>query len=88
MSLYFVPFELQALTVLEYLVAHGSERLIDEIRVHAYQISVIYDTLLCYLLWASVILFTMVMTGTLPDMPDSSRIPVYRFRWKRSGNQC
>jgi len=43
-SLYFVPFELQALTVLDYLVAHGSARVIDEIREHAYQISVIYDT--------------------------------------------
>lgn len=31
----------QALTVLEYLVAHGSERVIDEIREHSYQISVI-----------------------------------------------
>jgi len=40
-SLYFVPL---ALTVLDYLVAHGSARVIDEIREHAYQISVIYDT--------------------------------------------
>jgi hypothetical protein len=30
----------QALTVLEYLVAHGSERAIDEIREHSYQITV------------------------------------------------
>lgn len=29
----------KALTVLEYLVAHGSERVIEEIREHAYQIS-------------------------------------------------
>jgi len=34
------------LTVLEYLVAHGSERVINEIREHAYQISVIYPTML------------------------------------------
>lgn len=32
--------EFQGLTVLEYLVAHGSERVIDDIREHAYQISV------------------------------------------------
>lgn len=32
--------ESQGLTVLEYLVAHGSERVIDDIREHAYQISV------------------------------------------------
>ncbi|KAA3480247.1 clathrin interactor EPSIN 2-like isoform X4 [Gossypium australe] len=31
----------KGLTVLEYLVAHGSERVIDDIREHAYQISVI-----------------------------------------------
>lgn len=31
---------LQALTVLEYMVGHGSERVIDEIRERAYQISV------------------------------------------------
>lgn len=31
----------QALTVLDYMVAHGSERVIDEIREHAYQISVV-----------------------------------------------
>ncbi|GER41649.1 ENTH/VHS family protein [Striga asiatica] len=30
----------KALTVLEYLVAHGSERVIDDIREHSYQISV------------------------------------------------
>lgn len=30
----------QGLTVLEYLVGHGSERVIDDIREHAYQISV------------------------------------------------
>ncbi|RZC89773.1 hypothetical protein C5167_035769 [Papaver somniferum] len=29
----------KALTVLEYLVGHGSERVIDEIKEHAYQIS-------------------------------------------------
>ncbi|KAJ6809634.1 clathrin interactor EPSIN 3-like [Iris pallida] len=33
----------KALTVLEYLVAHGSERVIDEIREHAYQISTLAD---------------------------------------------
>ncbi|KAK3015065.1 hypothetical protein RJ639_007035 [Escallonia herrerae] len=33
----------KALTVLEYLVAHGSERVIDEIREHAYQISTLSD---------------------------------------------
>ncbi|XP_077227079.1 clathrin interactor EPSIN 3-like [Tasmannia lanceolata] len=33
----------KALTVLEYLVAHGSERIIDEIREHAYQISTLSD---------------------------------------------
>jgi len=32
----------QALTVLEYVVANGSERVIEEIREHAYQISVIF----------------------------------------------
>lgn len=32
--------EFQGLTVLEYLVAHGSERVVDDIREHAYQISV------------------------------------------------
>ncbi|KAI4372769.1 hypothetical protein MLD38_010962 [Melastoma candidum] len=31
----------KALTVLEYLVASGSERVIDEIREHAYQISIL-----------------------------------------------
>jgi len=38
---------LQGLTVLEYLVAHGSERVIDEIKDHAYQLSVML--LLCSL---------------------------------------
>ncbi|KAI4369776.1 hypothetical protein MLD38_018181 [Melastoma candidum] len=33
----------KALTVLEYLVAHGSERVIDDIREHAYQISTLSD---------------------------------------------
>ncbi|XP_038710880.1 clathrin interactor EPSIN 2-like isoform X2 [Tripterygium wilfordii] len=33
----------KALIVLEYLVAHGSERVIDEIREHAYQISTLSD---------------------------------------------
>ncbi|CAI9762831.1 unnamed protein product [Fraxinus pennsylvanica] len=33
----------KALTVLEYLVAHGSERAIDEIREHTYQISALFD---------------------------------------------
>ncbi|KAJ8444810.1 hypothetical protein Cgig2_034045 [Carnegiea gigantea] len=33
----------KALTVLEYLVANGSERVIDEIREHAYQISTLSD---------------------------------------------
>ncbi|KAL3507146.1 hypothetical protein ACH5RR_032528 [Cinchona calisaya] len=33
----------KALTVLEYLVAHGSERVIDEIREHAYQIQTLSD---------------------------------------------
>eukprot|EP01018_Ginkgo_biloba_P031366 Gb_07937 [translate_table: standard] len=33
----------KALTVLEYLVAHGSERVIDELREHAYQISTLSD---------------------------------------------
>ncbi|CAN6479391.1 unnamed protein product [Victoria cruziana] len=33
----------KALTVLEYLVAHGSERVIDEIKEHAYQISTLSD---------------------------------------------
>ncbi|XP_020259741.1 clathrin interactor EPSIN 3-like [Asparagus officinalis] len=33
----------KALTVLEYLVAHGSERVIDEIREHAYQISTLAE---------------------------------------------
>ncbi|CAI9778233.1 unnamed protein product [Fraxinus pennsylvanica] len=33
----------KALTVLDYLVAHGSERVIDEIREHAYQISTLSD---------------------------------------------
>ncbi|XP_073280294.1 clathrin interactor EPSIN 3-like [Primulina huaijiensis] len=33
----------KALTVLEYLVAHGSEKVIDEIREHAYQISTLSD---------------------------------------------
>ncbi|ESW11115.1 hypothetical protein PHAVU_008G003100 [Phaseolus vulgaris] len=33
----------KALTVLEYLVAHGSERVIDEIREHAYQISTLSE---------------------------------------------
>ncbi|CAA0819819.1 Clathrin interactor EPSIN 2 [Striga hermonthica] len=33
----------KALTVLEYLVAHGSERVIDDIKEHAYQISTLSD---------------------------------------------
>ncbi|KAL3572896.1 hypothetical protein D5086_026800 [Populus alba] len=33
----------KALTVLEYLVAHGSERAIDEIREHSYQITTLSD---------------------------------------------
>lgn len=33
-------YEFQGLTVLEYMVAHGSERVIDDIRERAYQISV------------------------------------------------
>ncbi|KAM0932216.1 putative ENTH domain-containing protein [Dioscorea sansibarensis] len=33
----------KALTVLEYLVANGSERVIDEIREHAYQLSTLSD---------------------------------------------
>nr|XP_016460874.1 PREDICTED: clathrin interactor EPSIN 2-like [Nicotiana tabacum]XP_016460875.1 PREDICTED: clathrin interactor EPSIN 2-like [Nicotiana tabacum] len=33
----------KGLTVLEYLVAHGSERVIDDIREHAYQISTLSD---------------------------------------------
>ncbi|XP_024022083.1 clathrin interactor EPSIN 2 isoform X1 [Morus notabilis] len=33
----------KALTVLDYLVAHGSERVIDEIREHVYQISTLSD---------------------------------------------
>ncbi|KAL2323816.1 hypothetical protein Fmac_022874 [Flemingia macrophylla] len=33
----------KALTVLEYLVGHGSERVIDEIREHAHQISTLSD---------------------------------------------
>ncbi|TYG99010.1 hypothetical protein ES288_A10G162700v1 [Gossypium darwinii] len=33
----------KGLTVLEYLVAHGSERVIDDIREHAYQISSLSD---------------------------------------------
>ncbi|XP_065868200.1 clathrin interactor EPSIN 3-like [Euphorbia lathyris] len=33
----------KALTVLEYLVAHGSERVIDDIREHAYQISTLSE---------------------------------------------
>ncbi|XVE81114.1 hypothetical protein DITRI_Ditri15bG0036800 [Diplodiscus trichospermus] len=33
----------KALTVLDYLVAHGSERVIDDIREHAYQISSLAD---------------------------------------------
>ncbi|KAF2300123.1 hypothetical protein GH714_009267 [Hevea brasiliensis] len=33
----------KALTVLEYLVGHGSERVLDEIREHAYQISTLAD---------------------------------------------
>ncbi|XP_030937916.1 clathrin interactor EPSIN 2-like [Quercus lobata] len=33
----------KALTVLEYLVGHGSERVIDEIREHAYQIQTLSD---------------------------------------------
>ncbi|KAF6161736.1 hypothetical protein GIB67_009105 [Kingdonia uniflora] len=33
----------KALTVLEYLVAHGSERVIDEIKEHVYQISTLSD---------------------------------------------
>lgn len=42
MALIVHSIDTQALTVLEYLVAHGSERVIDEIREHAYQISVLY----------------------------------------------
>lgn len=33
----------KALTVLEFLVAHGSERVIDDLREHAYQISTLTD---------------------------------------------
>ena len=33
----------KALTILEYLASHGSERVIDEIRVHIYQISTLSD---------------------------------------------
>jgi hypothetical protein len=32
----------QALIVFEYLVAHGSERVIDDLKEHAYQLSVCY----------------------------------------------
>jgi len=39
----------KALTVLEYMVGHGSERVIDEIRERAYQISVM--TTLSTLFW-------------------------------------
>lgn len=38
--LVYLFYPLQALTVLEYMVGHGSERVIDEIRERAYQISV------------------------------------------------
>ena len=37
---FFPSYPLQALTVLEYMVGHGSERVIEEIRERAYQISV------------------------------------------------
>ena len=33
----------KALTILEYLASHGSKRVIDEIRVHIYQISTLSD---------------------------------------------
>lgn len=38
--------QLQALTVLDYMVAHGSERVIDDIKEHAYQISVTVNAFL------------------------------------------
>ena len=38
LNCYFI--NMQGLTVLEYLVAHGSEKVIDEIREHSYQIAV------------------------------------------------
>lgn len=41
-------FFFQALIILEYLVAYGSERVIDEIREHAYQISVTFYCLSYY----------------------------------------
>lgn len=41
--------EFQGLTVLEYLVAHGSERVVDDIREHAYQISVSFFILVKFL---------------------------------------
>lgn len=41
-------YEFQGLTVLEYLVAHGSERVIDDIREHAYQISVSFFILVIF----------------------------------------
>lgn len=44
---------MQALIVLEYLVAHGSERVIDDIREHAYQISV--SSLSTILFYSSVL---------------------------------
>jgi len=40
-NIHLVNVQQQALTVLEYIVANGSERVIEEIREHAHQISVI-----------------------------------------------
>lgn len=52
-----VSLFMQALTVLEYLVAHGSERVIDEIREHAYQISVIFHSIY---LWIGYIVLDLL----------------------------
>lgn len=46
---YALNVQQQALTVLEYLVAHGSERVIGEIREHTHQISVSSLLLILYI---------------------------------------
>lgn len=84
--------ELQALTVLEYLVTHGSESVISDIREeHAYQISVHMISSLALSMLLSASIFCSICNGLdwkISEMPDSSTFPLHRFKWERSGNQC
>jgi len=78
---------IQALTVLEYLVGHGSERVIHEIREHAYQIQVTPSTLWLFpslikifdffLLYILLLGYGNALTGSCINMPDLVQFPVY-----------